>query len=259
MTSHLAMPALTPELPLPVSFYSTCSANPQPYENPTTHALHPPTPRPLAIAGEGHEVGSATKPGRPASAGPQGLRGSPFIYLYHISLSDCSKSSPSLQIPYPTPSTRPLSRGPALNFSDRTQVTGQELSRFSLVPSPCPSSLPFPLSACPPTPQPLRKRGASSSRVPLPPVLLTLGSLAFSGTWPPEPSSFPLGKLSVFASVLSAQPRNTSHKSVLRFHTTTKLLKMYPSLKFHGIHASSWPRFLPPSQLPNWTEKIRKL
>lgn len=147
------------------------------------------------------------------------------MYLYQISLRDCSKRSPSPQIPYLAPSAQPFSRGPALDFSDRIQVIGQTLPHFSLFSLPSSSFLPFPLCLLVPNPSALWGPGTSSLRLPLPPVPLTLGSLA--GLWHLAPGAilFASGKALPSRWCFSSHSRNTSHKSVSLFHTTTKLLK----------------------------------
>lgn len=148
------------------------------------------------------------------------------MYLYQISLRDCSKCSPSPQIPYLAPSAQPFSRGPALDFSDRIQVIGQTLPHFSLFSLPSSSFLPFPLCLLVPNPSASWGPGTSSLSLPFPPLVpLTLGSLTRLLHLAPGAILFPSGQALPSCWCFSSHSRNTSHKSVSLFHTTTKLLK----------------------------------
>lgn len=123
---------------------STCSANPQPDGSPTVHSLHP------ALPAAGYRRRRSRSwlrdKARPASlsGAPRAARQSFYISVSHFSqrlfqiLSLSSDPLPS-RLRLTT-----LSRGPALDFSHRTQVIGQEGSCVSLFASPSPGSLPFP-------------------------------------------------------------------------------------------------------------------
>lgn len=105
MIGHFTMLVLTLGLTLP--WHSVAPALPilGPVKTPPSifSILHPPPCSQAAnFCWRRSWTGYTTKPGQLASAGPQGLGGNPFIHLYWISLRDCSKSSPSPQIPCPT-------------------------------------------------------------------------------------------------------------------------------------------------------------
>ena len=187
----------------------------------------PPTPSLLTIAGEGHEIGSVTKPGQPASAGPQGLQSSPFKYLYQISLSDCFKSSPSLQIPYPTLTPTPT---PQLRAKLWVSMTGHRSSSRNSLDSldslgtwPCVFlSHCFFTSACSSPFLSLQRTRDSLLKVSSSTCVL---DTRFSCLLLHLAILFPFGQALPSWLVFLSQPKNTSFISVSLFHTTNKLKK----------------------------------